>query len=67
MKEDDNKQKHYDVQLNNSQEALFALQLYTSRFMWISTKEIVSGISSCYYNDTKGIRKSKELFQITPE
>lgn len=67
MKEDDNKQKHDNLQFSNSQEVLFALQMYMSRFMWISTKEIVSGISSCYYNDTKGIRKSKELFQITPE
>lgn len=67
MTKDDNKRKHDNLHFSNSQEVLFALQMYMSRFMWISTKEIVSGISSCYYNDTKGIRKIKELFQVTPE
>lgn len=37
----------------NSQGALFALQMYMNRFMWISTKEIITGVSSLYYTDTK--------------
>ncbi len=37
----------------NSKEALFALQMYMNRFMWISTKEVVTGAVSCYYRDTQ--------------
>ncbi len=48
----DNGEKSTAIVFANQKEALFALQMYMSRFMWISTKEIVTGIS-CYYNDTK--------------
>ncbi|HOJ29354.1 MAG TPA: hypothetical protein PL059_09800 [Spirochaetota bacterium] len=42
------------IMKDNLSRALFALQMYMNRFMWISTKEIVAGTSSWYYNDTKG-------------
>ncbi len=44
---------------DNPQKALFALQMYLNRFMWISTREIVTGISSCYYSDTKGEKETE--------
>ncbi|MCX8122801.1 MAG: hypothetical protein N3F66_01390 [Spirochaetes bacterium] len=43
----------------NQKEALFALQMYMNRFIWISTNEIVSGVSSCYYNDLKSDKKNQ--------
>jgi len=57
MNEEDSKQKQNDLQFSNSKEALFALQMYMNRFMWISTKEIVTGIDSTYYNDIKDEKK----------
>lgn len=49
----DKKEQIFDIKFTNKKEALFALQMYMNRFMWISTKEIVTGISSCYYKDTQ--------------
>ena len=49
-KEKPNNNEFHFTNINN---ASFALQMYMNRFMWISTREIVTGISSMYYNDTK--------------
>ncbi|HQL44153.1 MAG: hypothetical protein KBG92_00765 [Spirochaetes bacterium] len=51
----DNDQLHFA----STNEALYALNMYMNRFMWISTREIVSGISSWYYNDIKGEKTIK--------
>ncbi|MEJ5361627.1 MAG: hypothetical protein WBK20_03115 [Spirochaetota bacterium] len=48
----DTKEQSNDINFTNEKEAIFALQMYMNRFMWISTKEIVSGIT-CFYSDTK--------------
>jgi hypothetical protein len=61
MNEEDSKQKQNDLQFSNSKEALFALQMYMNRFMWISTKEIVTGIGSSYYNDVKGEKEDSKI------
>lgn len=58
MNKDDITQKQNDLHFTNQKEALFALQMYMNRFMWISTKEIVTGISSVYYNDIKGKKEN---------
>ncbi|MDH7553925.1 MAG: hypothetical protein QHH74_09730 [Spirochaetota bacterium] len=57
--EEDHNNKKQDLPLNNPPKELFALQMYMNRFMWISTKEIVAGTSSWYYNDTKGDKENK--------
>ncbi len=48
----DNKKQSNDIHCTNEKEAIFALQMYMNRFMWISTKEIVAG-TPCFYSDTK--------------
>jgi|GEM_PF-1694121 len=61
MNEEDSKQKQNDLQFDNPKEAIFALQMYMNRFMWISTKEIVTGIGSSYYNDVKGEKEDSKI------
>ena len=59
MSIDESKQKQSNLQFNNPKEAIFALHMYMNRFMWISTKEIVTGISSSYYNNVKGEKENQ--------
>jgi len=61
MNIDDSKQNQNDLQFSNPKEVLFALHMYMNRFMWISTKEIVTGISSSYYNDVKGEKEDSKV------